>query len=149
MEFGPVIVSRTIEIVGADGGEVIVEVAKPYPNPKGDWSCEFRIRGLGDGRARAIHGVDGMQALQLVFVAIRGHLQMYADRLAWLGEPLEGDMGFPQPIPSHLGPEFTQRIEDLIEREASRLRRDADEPRTCGYEGRPDKSSDDGTASGE
>lgn len=49
-----------------------------FPRPDdvdhGGWTCSFQIEGLEDGLVRRARGVDGLQALTIASMTIRGSL---------------------------------------------------------------------------
>jgi hypothetical protein len=103
---------------------VVIEVDAPRDGPRAGWSCAWRIRGLGRGRAGRVRGEDGLHALQLALAEIRRDLEPYAARLTWSGEP--GELGLPESVPDYFGGAFRRRVEALVRREteaeARRLR---------------------------
>jgi len=103
---------------------VTLEVLRPAERRAGEWTCVYRIRGLGRVRAGRVVGDDGLQALQLALAALRRELEPFAARLTWTGEP--GELGLPEFVPDYFGAEFRRRLESVVRREseaeASRLR---------------------------
>jgi hypothetical protein len=116
-EFGPVIASR--ELSRPKGGPpVLVEIGKPRRRRTGEWECQYRIRGLKRQRLRRALGEDAVQALELVFQAIRIELEEQGSDLTWTGEP--GETGFTRFFPDVFGPAVRHRVERLIDRELAR-----------------------------
>jgi hypothetical protein len=103
---------------------VVLELAVPRQRRHGQWSCVYRIRGLGPARSRRAVGDDGLHALQLALAALRRELEPFAGRLTWTGEP--GELGLPDSVPDYFGGDFRRRVEALVRREgeveAKRLR---------------------------
>lgn len=96
--------------------QIIVRVGVPRKAHPVDWMCPFQISGIGRPRVYAAYGVDALQALQLVFKAIRFELARHAIDAVWLGsEPW--DLGFPEYVPTAFGRAFANRISRLIARE--------------------------------
>ena len=60
-----------------------------------------------------------MQAMQMVFAAIRLHLDSDAPDPTWHGKP--GEFGFPYAVPWTFGKAFEKRILRMIEREETRF----------------------------
>ena len=87
----------------------------PRRRRTGEWACPYRIRGLRRRRARRAFGEDAVQALELVFQAIRLELEPYGSELSWVGEP--GETGFARFFGDIFGPAVSRRIGRLIDRE--------------------------------
>lgn len=88
------------ELRTAAGDPVVVVVGAPVHVGEGwDWACPFRIEGLGDAGAvdAQVHGIDALQALQLVTPAVRGALERAGVPLRWLGSDF-WEAGFPRPV---------------------------------------------------
>jgi hypothetical protein len=117
------IATRQLTLVQS-GRPVIAELDAPARRRTGEWTCAYRIRGLGRVRRGSVVGEDGFQALQLGLAAVRRELDPFGPRLTWAGEP--GELGLPASVPDYFGGEFRRRIEALvgveIERETRRLR---------------------------
>jgi hypothetical protein len=85
---------------GTGGCLVNVKVAVPTKTPDvaDEWTCEYQIDGLGDGKTRKAFGVDGIQALLLALTYVSTKLYTSPDyesgELAWDGG-LPGDLGLP------------------------------------------------------
>jgi hypothetical protein len=105
------------------GAAVTVQLGRPRRRRSGEFECPYRVRGLGRVRIGRALGVDGVQALQLAFEAVRLELEPHAAVLTWSGEL--GEIGFPQYVPYYFGGRFRKRLEAMInravEREAQRL----------------------------
>lgn len=72
--------------------KVSVLLSKPMRSEdKADYHCEVQILGLGDEKARPIHGFDSMQALQLALRFISQQLDSHRKNLRWVGNE---DIGF-------------------------------------------------------
>jgi hypothetical protein len=128
--FGRVIASRQLARRNRKP-PLLIEIGIPRRRRAGEWECQYRIRGLRPLRPRRALGEDSVQALELVFQAIRLELEQYGRDLSWTGEP--GDVGFHRFFPDVLGSTVSRRIGRLIDRElakegkrlASRHRRSA------------------------
>jgi hypothetical protein len=105
------------------GAAVTVQLGRPRRRRTGEFECPYRVRGLGRVKVGRALGEDSVQALQLVFEAVRLELEPHAATLTWYGEP--GETGFPQYVPYTFGGRFRKRLEAMvnraIEREAKRL----------------------------
>jgi hypothetical protein len=80
----------------------MVRIGKPERSPdRTDFSCEYQILGLGEGKVTRIYGFDGLQSLQLTLRLISTVLNYYRQeakgRIYWL-EPGD-DMGFAEVEP--------------------------------------------------
>ena len=84
---GKVIASRVL--VNRDRKRrVTVSIGLPtYIGDGWDWVCPFKISGLGHPIHDQVHGIDALQALQLVSLGIRKTLENKRCPLAWLGHP--------------------------------------------------------------
>ena len=86
--------------IGHDGvrREVIVTIGQPSPDPRvgGDWSCVYRIQGIGNDLTSKAYGVDAIQALWLtlrkVGIELRHLMAARQMRLSWLDDD---DLGLP------------------------------------------------------
>ena len=108
------------------GGVVTVEWARPRRRRTGEFECAYRVTGLGRVRRGRAFGEDGIQALQLVFEAVRLELEPHGAILSFEGGEA-GETFFPQFVTYSLGGRFRKRLEAIltreIEREAKRLAR--------------------------
>ncbi len=115
--------ARRLKVVPSGRG-VLLEIAAPRRRRAGDWTCAYRIEGLGADRAGTASGEDGIEALQSALTAVRRELEPFGGRLTWRGEP--GELGLPHLVPDYFGGEFRRRLERVvqaeIEREARRLK---------------------------
>jgi hypothetical protein len=111
---GQVIASRELSHA-ASGAPVVVEIGVPRLRRTGEWACPYRIRGLKPAGVRRALGEDAVQALDLVFQAIRVELELYGSELSWLGK--RGETGFSRFFPDVFGPKVRHRIHRLIDRE--------------------------------
>jgi hypothetical protein len=69
------------------------------------------------------HGIDGIQAMQLVSLAIRHALETTKRTFSWLDQPC-WQSGFPTMITGHGVPAFERHLEEVIDREHRRFRAD-------------------------
>ncbi|HUR95698.1 MAG TPA: hypothetical protein VMY76_14030 [Gemmatimonadales bacterium] len=97
---------------------VVLELDAPAARPNGEWSCSYRVGGLGRTRAGSVVGADGLEALLLAVVAVRRELEPFGGRLTWAGEP--GELGLPEFVPEFLGGGFRRRIEAMVRAETER-----------------------------
>jgi hypothetical protein len=115
--------SRELRVVSS-GRRVLLEIAAPRRRRAGDWTCAYRIEGLGPDRTGTAPGDDGIEALQSALAAVRRELEPFGGRLTWKGEP--GELGLPHLVPDYFGGEFRRRVERVVqaelEREARRLK---------------------------
>jgi hypothetical protein len=117
------IATRELRLV-TSGRPVLLEIDAPERRASGEWTCAYRIRGIGRLRAGRVSGDDALHALLLGCAATRRELEPFAASLTWNGEP--GELGLPELIPDYFGGEFRRRVERLVrdetEREARRLK---------------------------
>ncbi|WP_437675557.1 DUF6968 family protein [Sorangium sp. So ce131] len=75
---------------------VVVRLGRPYLGAHApNYTIGYEMQGPGDDRYRSFAaGVDSMQAMVLVLVAVNAHLERLKQggRLSWLGAE---DLGFP------------------------------------------------------
>ncbi len=102
---GEVIAERRLTVVGAANATVVVRLGKPRPlielfedDKNGDMYCPYLIVGVADEKIRYAAGIDAIQALQLVMLAVGAELKHIQDddglQLRWEGSEY-GDLGFP------------------------------------------------------
>ncbi|MET9340660.1 hypothetical protein [Nonomuraea sp. NPDC003804] len=74
------IAQRVLTLLTEPPGEVTVTIGLPYEEPTGEWSCPYRIDGLGGWeRERKVTGADSMQALEIVLTVVRSALEESAE----------------------------------------------------------------------
>lgn len=117
-----VLAERTLK--RCDNGEAVqVKVYLPVPDPEytkhGTWACGYEIVGLDQPVKSRAHGVDSMQALKLVFQAIRVELKKSNLPIAFLSDE-PGYTGFER---FHDQPEMEALFEHLMEIEVIRQNR--------------------------
>lgn len=82
------------------------------------------IRKCKDGLRKTLfghaHGIDGIQALQLVSLAIRHALENTKRDFSWLDQSF-WQSGFPKMVTGFGIPAFERHLEDVIEREHRRF----------------------------
>ena len=107
---GAVVARR--ELATSTGDAVLVEVGVPvYVGDGWDWACPYRIEGPAGVVTGQAHGIDGLQALQLVSGAIRSELELSGVRLLWLGTDF-WQAGFP-PLVTAMG---ERELEEILRR---------------------------------
>jgi hypothetical protein len=98
------------------GVPVVVKVFQPRKNDEPgagtEWRCDFEIVGLDKPISSRVLGEDGMQALLLVFPAIKTKLKDAGIPVSWLSDA-PWDVGIPSYVP-HGDPDFEELIERLI-----------------------------------
>ena len=114
------IIARRILVNRDSRRRVIVSIGLPtYIGDGWDWVCPFKISGLGHPIHDQVHGIDALQALQLVSLGIRKTLEDKRCPLAWLGDPF-WQSGFPSPLSGLGDPELVRRLETLVQKETTR-----------------------------
>lgn len=91
-----------------------------------EWVCSFQIEGLRDSSVRRARGVDGLQALTIATMAVRGSL----DRLKMISFEKESyEVVFPRYLPFCFGVDFHRQLCEIVDkcvtqkkRQISRLR---------------------------
>ncbi len=82
----PTIAERKIDIVLSDGktGFLRVQIGRPVrdPDPKRDWYCPIRIRGMGKDRAHVFYGIDSLQALQMALCILDAEVRSFAGSMS-------------------------------------------------------------------
>src|SRR5687768_3855685 len=117
---GTVIARRTLVDVKS-GARIVVSIGAPvFVGDGWDWACPYRINGLGKTLFGHAPGIDGIQALQLVSLAIRDALEKTKRTFSWL-DPLEWQSGFPKVVNGLGIPAFERHLDDVIEREYRRF----------------------------
>jgi hypothetical protein len=101
------------------GAAVTVQLGQPRRRRTGEFECPYRVRGLGRVKIGRALGEDSVQALQLVFEAVRQELEPHAAILTWYGGE-RGETGFPQYVPYTFGGRFRKRLEATVSREIAR-----------------------------
>jgi hypothetical protein len=96
-----VIATRVLDVLdlrGQPGDTVTISFGRPVQEQEGEWSCAYRVVGLGFKRSRQVFGLDAVQALQAAFLVVGGMLagttEAREGRLRWAGS---ADLGFPLP----------------------------------------------------
>ena len=87
----------------------IVGIAPVHVGDGWDWACPFRVDGLGEPITGQAHGIDALQALQLVSAAIRGALEHAGVPLRWHDADF-WQAGFPRHVEAFGAPE----LEDVL-----------------------------------
>lgn len=81
---------RLFEVAGRPGETVGVFVGKPERLHEEEWACPYRITGAGRDICFQVHGIDSVQALQLVWKVIDGVIAGEGLELLLYGEPFKG-----------------------------------------------------------
>jgi hypothetical protein len=117
---GTVIARRTMVDVKS-GARIVISIGTPVFIGDGwDWACPYRISGLRTTLFGHAHGIDGIQALQLVSLAIRDALEKTKREFFWLDQPF-WQSGFPKVVAGIAFPAFERHLEGVIEREHRRF----------------------------
>jgi uncharacterized protein DUF6968 len=61
----------------ADRREVRVEVGRPRRVKNGEWTCEFRVLGVGHSKVYSLQGNDSLEALQMALGMMAVQLEGY------------------------------------------------------------------------
>jgi hypothetical protein len=104
------------------GKTVTITVGAPvFVGDGWDWACPFRIDGLPEVIEKASFGIDALQSLQLVSLAIRGALAMSKEQFQdheFNGKLISWESGFPLLIDSFgdraLERKICQNIEETL-----------------------------------
>lgn len=119
-QFGVIIGVRRLYRDESPHEVVTVTLGKPRRMVKGpDWECPFRISGLGVRGVQYGFGVDAIQAMTTALEGIRVTLEQSGQRLSWVGGP--DDTGFERLVATSFGPQFTRRLNSMIDREIARF----------------------------
>lgn len=100
-----------------DGSNVTVSLDAPEDVAGREWQCAVTFEIDGVTSVKTSHGEDAFQALILAIELIRVELKKLGKGLSWL-PGTQGDTGFPRSVPSYFGPEFSERIDGMIEAES-------------------------------
>ncbi|WP_107688977.1 DUF6968 family protein [Neisseria wadsworthii] len=91
LNFDTAIAYRTLELAGNPKEKVNIFIGKPEKLHEEEWICPYRIVGAGEDMNFQIHGLDGIQVLQLVWMVIDAALEGAGLNLCWPGgEPFAG-----------------------------------------------------------
>jgi hypothetical protein len=106
----------------APGGKpVVVTLGVPQAVPGSDWGCPLQITGLKTTwrRPKYVFGIDGVQALHLAMKCADAVLQSSTVKLEWFGQT--DDLGMPKFLPAALPKPQQDRLEAMVEREATKF----------------------------
>lgn len=81
---------RSFEVEDKSNEQVDVLIGKPFKVEEYQWACPYRIVGAGEDMNFEIYGVDGIQALQLVFKVIDSAIIGADLKLRWGEEKFLG-----------------------------------------------------------
>src|SRR5688500_13397391 len=113
---GTVIARRTL-VDAKSSARIVVSIGVPVFIRDGwNWACPYRINGLRKTLFGHAHGIDGIQALQLVSLAIRHALEKTKRNFSWLDQSF-WQSGFPKMVTGFGIPAFDRHLEDVIDRE--------------------------------
>ena len=124
---GQVIARRTMKTTGER--RVRVSVGMPvFVGDGWDWVCPYRIVGIGTPLVGHVHGVDALQALQLVSAGIRTSLEETGRALSWVGDRY-WQCGFPQQLGGLGIPPLERHLSKLVTKETTKWTADRREMR--------------------
>ncbi len=90
--------TRELDVLDANGNlahRIKVTIGKPIQLADREWTCPYRISGLGDDAIYQVNGLDAIQAIKCAFTVIDGILKgsepFQNGRLKWNGD---NDLGF-------------------------------------------------------
>lgn len=113
IDLGAVIAQRELTDL-TTGNTVLVSVGTPkYLGDSLDWACPYAITGLVEPIYGHAQGIDALQSLQLVSVAIRRELEKTDCPLTFLGNA-NWQSNFPDFVRDFGEPDLRVRIENLI-----------------------------------
>ena len=105
---------RKLKVDKSSKRTVVVQFWAPERVASDEWRCPYEVRGGGLRGLKYSYGVDSMQALGLVFQAVRNDLEALKEA-TWFDIPLQGC--FPSFVPFVGDIEVTRRIEKMIDQE--------------------------------
>ncbi len=128
------LITRTLLDRDRPGLTVMVSIDPPVP-VNGDWSCTYRIEGMGI--EECANGVDALQALLLAVESTRRLIDQSGRTLTWAidGQPAAdiGDPGIPKQVPTIVDRAERARINGMIDDAVQRwLEARAGKSRTVG-----------------
>ena len=97
-----------------------VNLGSPEQVAAAEWRCAYRVVGPSGNEVCYAYGLDAFQSLVMALTGIRAAVAGLGLKLSWEGGS-PGDHGLPGFVPQYYGPEFSQRIEELITLEVNRL----------------------------
>jgi len=110
---GTVIAQRTLSTEAGDG--VTISIGQPVHIGDGwDWACPYQIEGLKTPIQHRVFGIDALQTLQLVSIAIRAELEQCGERLSWLDNDF-WQAGFPMLLQSYGDRKIEEKLLKLLE----------------------------------
>jgi hypothetical protein len=92
----------------------------PRPIKDDEWVCSFQLEGWKEGKIKAAHGVDGLQALLIASDAIRRALEKMKG-VTPCGDSFE--FVFPRIVPSSYGPDFHWHLCGILDKEIAKKER--------------------------
>ena len=115
---GTVIATRRLYERGNPRRRIELRVGRPVC-VQGLWACPYQILGIRNSRVQPAFGEDSLQALELVFVALRGALDASGRRFSFAPEDTREDPGvmIARHVPYSLGRSFEERLNRILERE--------------------------------
>jgi hypothetical protein len=117
---GTVIANRIL-IATDTKQRITLSIGNPkYIGEGWDWVCPYRISGFGKPILAHAHGIDALQALQLVTIAAKHTLADTGLKFSWLDDD-NWSMGFPEPLnPGFNIPGLEERLKELVVEEIAR-----------------------------
>jgi hypothetical protein len=115
------VIARRIMVDAKSNVRIVVSIGAPVFIGDGwDWACPYRISGLKKTLFGHAPGIDGIQALQLVGLAIREELEKTKRNFSWLDQPY-WQSGFPKFVNGIGIAAFERHLEGIIENEYRRF----------------------------
>ena len=101
-------------IADGESEEISVEIDRPVRVAEMEYTCEFRIKKDASVLVASYAvGADEVQAVMIVFEAIRDSLKSNLPAATWYGLPI--DIAFPRTIPYAAGVETYREIEEAVD----------------------------------
>lgn len=81
-----------------------------------DYYVVIKFFGNDSTHSKKVYGIDPIQSIQLAFLEIRNYLKTLPFPVTWEGGE-DGDNGFMIVVPSLFGEDYSDHVEELIQRE--------------------------------
>ncbi len=124
-EIGTIIGEREIFVVGKPQKVITLTLGKPRIVKDDEWVCFYRIKGLGKATLKYVYSFDMLQALLLAIEGMRVDLESQDGQFLWAGGEA-GDIGIPRFVPTYYGKEFSDRLNQVIDKELIRFSKKAE-----------------------